>query len=299
VFRNFEDDIGLLAVGFIPSIIARKGYEARGIMTQAFLSYYNAGLDKNATGLVQGRTRAARKWGLTTKDICKTEIAILTASVTNTVPDIFYMICYIFSDLDLLSHLRKEISAIVTQGGGLDRLALDYTKVETHCPLLVSCYYETLRLNKTGSLLRGVLSDTILNDQYLLKKGSFIQIATGHIHLDPNNWGPDSQNFNPERFLARESRERNKIQGQAFLPFGGGRNLCPGRHLAFTEITSFVAMLVYGFDISMSDASVLKIPERRFHKMAVASRSPKEDIDVVIRRRKEFQRAVWEFTASS
>ena len=35
----------------------------------------------------------------------------------------------------------------------------------------------------------------------------------------------------------------------AFRPFGGGHLLCPGRHLAFSEIITFVATLVLGFDI--------------------------------------------------
>lgn len=285
------------------SITARKGYKARLVANRAFKAYYDAGLDKNATGLVQGRVRAARKWGLTTEEISKGEIAILTASVTNTVPDTFYLICYIFSDPDLVSRLRDEVGKIVTRSdrGGLDTVILDHTKIETDCPLLVSCYNETLRLNKTGSLLRVVLSDTLLNNQYLLKKRSFIQIATGEIHTDPNTWGPDAKDFKASRFLAHEatSKEERKAQNQAFIPFGGGRNLCPGRHLAFTEITSFVAMLVYGFEVSMSDGSALRIPERCFHKMAVASRSPKEDIDVVIRRRNEFEGVTWGFNTES
>lgn len=285
------------------SITAKKGNKARLAANRAFKAYYDAGLDKYATGLIQGRIRAARKWGLTTEEISKGEIAILTASVTNTVPDTFYLICYIFSDPDLVLRLRQEVGKIVTlsDGGGFNILILDHTKIETDCPLLVSCYNETLRLNKTGALLRTVLSDTLLNDQYLLKKGSFIQVATGQIHTDPNTWGSDAKDFKSSRFLGQESlsKEEKKTRNQSFLPFGGGRNLCPGRHLAFTEITSFVAMLVYGFDVSMSDGSILRVPERCFQKMAVASRSPKEHMDVVIRRRKEFEGVTWGFSTES
>ncbi len=62
----------------------------------------------------------------------------------------------------------------------------------------------------------------------------------------------EPEKFIPERFMNRSSlpRDAKKVQSEAFIPFGGGRLLCPGRHPAFTEIVSFVAMVVYGYDIS-------------------------------------------------
>lgn len=45
----------------------------------------------------------------------------------------------------------------------------------------------------------------------------------------------------------------------------------------------------------MSDGSVLKIPERGFQKLGVASRSPKSDVDVLISRRTEFEGVTWLF----
>lgn len=48
-------------------------------MVPAFQKYYEAGLDENANGLVKGRARAARKWGLTTGEIAKAELAIIVS----------------------------------------------------------------------------------------------------------------------------------------------------------------------------------------------------------------------------
>jgi cytochrome P450 len=50
--------------------------------------------------------------------------------------------------------------------------------------------------------------------------------------------------------------EKKEAQVQGYFPFGGGKHLCPGRHFAFTEVMSFVATIVYGFDISMADGSL-------------------------------------------
>jgi cytochrome P450 len=141
----------------------------------------------------------------------------------------------------------------------------------------------------------------MLNNQYLLKKGSLIQIATGVLHFDTDTWGADANVFNSQRFVNKDAlaKEIKKAQNQAFIPFGGGKSMCPGRYLAFTEITSFAAMLVYGFDVSSVDGSALSIPERRFQKMGINSRSPKDDMDVLIQRRKGFENVTWKFNTGS
>jgi cytochrome P450 len=291
----------MLALDFMPAVTAPKGHKARLAIAPAFEEYYNAGLEKNASGFVQGRARAARNWGFTTEEISKAEVTIISASVTNTVPNVFFMVCNIFANSKLVSSLREEIHKIVTRISreGTDKLSLDISMIENHCPLLISCYYESMRLNKTGASTRMALSDVMLNDQYLLKKGSIIQIATGVLQSDVNTWGADAKEFNGWRFIAKDTllKEAKKSQTQAWIPFGGGRNLCPGRHLAFTEITAFVAMMVYGFELTMNDGSVLSVPKARHQKLGVGSKSPKHDLEVVIRRRGEFEGSTWVFNA--
>jgi cytochrome P450 len=289
----------MLVLDFFPSLTAPKGYAGRAAAAPVFEKYYNDGLDKNANPLVKGRARAARQWGMTTKEIAQAEITIIMAAGTNTVPHAFYMICRICSRPDLVDSLRTEIGKITSRETGIggDVVTLDIAKLQSRCPLLVACFNETLRLTKTGASVRTVLKDVMLNDQYLLKKGSFLQIPTGVMQADPRTWGPDAKEFKPERWLTQDSlpKEVKKAQTLAFIPFGGGRALCPGRHLAFTEITAFVAMLIYGFELRMNDGSTLPVPKGEFQKLGVASISPAKDLDVLVKRRQEFEGVVWKF----
>jgi hypothetical protein len=78
----------LLVLDFFPRFTAPKGYAGRAVVTPMFEKYYNAGLDKNANGLVQGRARVARRWGLTEEEISKAEITIIMAAGTNTVSEV-------------------------------------------------------------------------------------------------------------------------------------------------------------------------------------------------------------------
>ncbi|KAH9205612.1 cytochrome P450 [Leptodontidium sp. 2 PMI_412] len=317
---DFENDLGLLVLDTYPSLIARKGHTARSTVTPAFEKYYAQGLLKNASAFVQGRARCARKWGLTTNEMSKAEISILFAAVTNTVPNVFYMLCWIFSNPSLVRKLREEIEGIVRPGKGNGEgkeVVLDIENLREKCPLLTASFHESLRLVKTGFSIRTVLEDTLLADTYLLKKGAIVQIPTGVLQSDTATWGPDAEKFNPYRWMPAQSppyltqtqetqpldndkrsdvfksKEHRKSQNAAFIPFGGGKNLCPGRHLAFNEIAAFVAVVVYGFEIEGKDGGLVRVPRMAVNRLGDGSTSPKGDVGVRIRRREGFEGVGW------
>ncbi|PVH68262.1 cytochrome P450, partial [Cadophora sp. DSE1049] len=308
---DFEKDLGLLVMDTYPHLTARKGHLARTTITPSFESYYAQGLLKNASAFVQGRARCARKWGLTTNEMSKAEISILFAAVTNTVPNVFYMLCWIFERPALVQSLREEISGIVRRGGKEGEMMLDIEGLREKCPLLTACFHESLRLVKTGFSIRTVLEDTLLAEDYLLKKGAIIQIPTGVLQADRETWGPDAEIFNPYRWLdgtsglenggtgsenVYKSKEKRKAQNSAFIPFGGGKNLCPGRHLAYNEIAAFVAVVVFGFDIEGGEkGGLVKAPEMATNKLGDGSTSPKRDVRIRIRRRSGWEGVKWGF----
>jgi cytochrome P450 len=112
---------------------------------------------------------------------------LIMGAVTNTVPNAFYMICRICSRPNLVNAFRAEVGRISTREtrDGVDVVTLNIAMLQTHCPLLVACFNETMRLTKIGASVRIILKDVMLNDQYLLKKGSFLQNPTGALQSDP------------------------------------------------------------------------------------------------------------------
>jgi hypothetical protein len=85
------------------------------------------------------------------------------------------------------------------------------------------------------------------------------------------------------------TKQQKKAQTHGLLPFGGGKHLCPGRHLAFTDIVSFVAPVVYGFEVRMKDSGLVKLPPYKTAQLGENSKKPAHDLEVLIRRRDEFK----------
>jgi cytochrome P450 len=270
-----------MMMGFYPQIVARKAYQAQQRVSKAFKEYYDAGLDKNANQFIKGRAKVARDHNLDNTILGIFEIAMCFTPVTNVVPTVFWMLSYIYTDAELLQALREEVAILGSP--------LDITKLRS-CPLLISTYQETQRLTQHGNAVRFVTADTTL-DGYLLKEGSIIQIPSAVLNTASSTWGPDSRTFNARRFLDSDDK---KARQQGFIPFGGGRHLCPGRHLAFTETLGFVAAFVLGFD--MEGAQIIGT---RTHKMGFGARKPKGDLKVSIKRRGGFENVNWSFNVGS
>jgi len=266
-----------MMMGFYPQIVARKAYQAQKRVSKAFKAYYDDGLDKNANRFIKGRAKVARDHNFDNTVLGMFEIAMCFTAVTNVVPTVFWMLSYIYSDAGLLQDLREEVAILGNP--------LDITKLRS-CPLLISTFQETQRLQQHGNLVRFVTADTLLGS-YLLKKGSIIQIPSAVLHTTSSTWGSDSGTFNPRRFLALDDK---KTRQQGFIPFGGGKHLCPGRHLAFTEVLGFVAALISGFDIEGA-----QIIGARTHKLGAGAKKPKGDVKVSITRREGFEDVKWSF----
>lgn len=58
----------------------------------------------------------------------------------------------------------------------------------------------------------------------LIKKGMGIVFSPYHMHRDPDTYGPDADEFRPERWEGHELKD----VGLGFMPFHGGPRICLG-----------------------------------------------------------------------
>ncbi|KAK8137998.1 cytochrome P450 monooxygenase [Apiospora sp. TS-2023a] len=80
------------------------------------------------------------------------------------------------------------------------------------------------------------------------------------INRNKEIFGPDADEFNPERWLQQEGethaeyQERMRLWNASDLTFGGGSRICLGRHLSQMELYKAVATLITRYEIELVDA---------------------------------------------
>ncbi|KAG4420303.1 hypothetical protein IFR04_006590 [Cadophora malorum] len=283
---EFEAGILPLVLGIMPSIVAPKAYKARASVQTALKKYYGKGydLDSDVAKLTKARAEVYRRHNISTDGIGQMELALLHVSTANAIPTLFWLIAFIASDPALVASLREELPTVITTSKSKDgkrEARVDITKLDPDCPLLVSCYREVIRLVNSQLGTRRVMEDTTISDgktTYLLRKGWDVNMPSGVSHLHPGSWGPNASSFDARRFMKIEAKgaasEKEKEEKRAYIPFGGGKHLCPGRNFAFAEILGFAAALVMGFDVEKDDGGLIEVPDIRRASLGEAVSKP-------------------------
>ncbi|EON98688.1 putative cytochrome p450 protein [Phaeoacremonium minimum UCRPA7] len=290
-FWVFEEGLMALLVGFLPSITCRKPTAALKKVSKAIEAYYRAGGAKDASALARDRYQSGVDNNVPVEDIARYEVGGSLAILVNTAPAAFWALFLFNSHPDLLADIRKEIDACTETAteNGATRKTVDITALKEGCPLLLSAYQEVLRYSSMGTSVREVMEDIYL-DQWLLKKGSMLQMPSRVIHQNADLWGANVTDFNPRRFLPEE--KQNRPRDVCFRAFGGGKTLCPGRHFATNEILAVVAVFIARLDLTPVKG-VWKAPTTNNTNIATVIMEPDDDIQVVVKTRPGFEGVKW------
>nr|TKW19133.1 hypothetical protein SEVIR_4G000700v2 [Setaria viridis] len=117
--------------------------------------------------------------------------------------------------------------------------------------ILTMVIQETLRLYPPASLImREALTDDIRLGGVDVPHGTIIQVAISMLHLDMEAWGPDANEFRPDRFANGAAAACKPAH--MYMPFGYGPRLCTGQNLAMAELKVVLACLLSKFSFSLS-----------------------------------------------
>ncbi|KAL6231345.1 hypothetical protein BDW75DRAFT_243987 [Aspergillus navahoensis] len=139
--------------------------------------------------------------------------------------------------------LRNEVSVLQGQPPTYEQLrGLKYIQC---------CVNESLRLHPVVPRNeREAIRDTILPlgggkdslSHVFVPKGTFVAYNVYAMHRRADLYGPDAEEFRPERW------EDGTIQPRwGYLPFNGGPRICIGQHYALTEVSYVLVRMVQEF----------------------------------------------------
>ena len=294
--RDWEGTVKVLVLGLPKMFVWRDhntAIRARHKLVNAFSEYLSMGFHKDATPLIKELYDLGNRYGVSHENSARSQIGLVLAMISNTIPTSFWLLAYIYSTSGLLVQVRKELDSITLlqcDAAGHETLHLEISRVRERCPILTSSFDEVLRITAGVASIRHISADTSIADgRYLLKKNSAIQMPTTFIHSNPKVWGEDALGFDPCRFMKDKlTKEVFLKRTAAFRPFGGGTALCPGRHFALMEILTFVGTVLVGFDMAPADGGQWRLPEKDRTKIPMASFKPVQDLQVTLKRRQGF-----------
>lgn len=135
----------------------------------------------------------------------------------------------------------------------------------TSCGYLRTCIDESLRLAPpiAAPLWREMCRHGDAVAGIVLPKGTDVATCIYSIQRNPAYFS-DPNEFKPERWLSEyENESWMQLAKKAFVPFSLGSRGCIGKNLAYQEISTALAQIIYRMDWKIADGPLGKIGETR------------------------------------
>ncbi|CAG7564439.1 unnamed protein product [Fusarium equiseti] len=191
--------------------------------------------------------------GMSDELIVANLITFLIAGHETTSGLLSFVFYYLLENERVLEKARQEVDDVVGDGS----LTVDHL---AKMPYINQILRETLRLMPTApGFYVTPEKDEIVGGKYAVPANEPLFLFLHLIHRDPAVWGPDAEDFKPER-MADEFFEA--LPKNAWKPFGNGMRGCIGREFAWQEAKLVIAMILQNFDLRKADPNYkLKIKQ--------------------------------------
>ncbi|KAK7317048.1 hypothetical protein RJT34_00957 [Clitoria ternatea] len=141
------------------------------------------------------------------------------------------------------TRIRTEVSQLCPNGiPDADSLPLLKT--------LTMVIQEVLRLYPPAAFVSREAYEDIQIGNLNVPKGVCLWTLIPTLHRDPEIWGPESNEFKPERFSEGVSKACKFPH--AYVPFGLGTRLCLGKNFAMVQLKVVLALIISKFSFSLS-----------------------------------------------
>ncbi|CAN9458908.1 unnamed protein product [Alternaria alternata] len=155
------------------------------------------------------------------------------------------------------ARLRSEILKYIPDPGVLSSPDFDVARLLESMPYLNCVCNEVLRLFPPVPLTsRVAVRDTTVCGHFI-PSGTMFWIVPWAINRSPKLWGPDAEDFVPERWMdtttGRATMNGGAESNYSFLTFLHGPRGCIGERFARAKMRSLVATFVGNFEMELAD----------------------------------------------
>ncbi|KAI1619118.1 cytochrome P450 3A4 [Exophiala viscosa] len=160
---------------------------------------------------------------------------------------------------EIQSRLRAEIRDHLPYGISANLKDVDLGEILESMPFLNGVCSETFRLYPTvAQTLRVAARDTSIMG-YPIPKDTLIAVPIYGLNRSPKLWGPDSESFDPSRWIDKDTGKSNNSGGAdgnySFMTFLHGPRSCIGQGFARAELRALIAAFVGAFEMELEDDS--------------------------------------------
>ena len=175
---------------------------------------------------------------------------LLLAGEDTTANTVAWAVHYMTAYPEHFQRIRDEVDALA----GSRRTLLDMEQTRK-LPRLDAFVNEVMRLKPVAPLqvIEPVSDVEIMG--YPIPRGTPINILARRMATRDENF-VNGNRFEPDRWLVSPGPGHCPHERQAFIPFGAGPRLCPGRNLALLEIRMVLSMLCRNFDLESVQGEV-------------------------------------------
>ncbi|KAF8686502.1 cytochrome P450 [Rhizoctonia solani] len=169
-------------------------------------------------------------------------INILVAARDTTATTLTFAVYILAENPAIMSRLRDEITGRL---GTSNHPTPDDLKEMKYLRAVIN---ETLRLFPAVPVnVRAAAKSTVLpinGKRYYIPAGTRMTWSTLMMHRRKDLWGPDADNFDPDRWLDDRLKKYVTPNPFIFLPFNAGPRICLGQQFAYNEASFFLCRLL-------------------------------------------------------
>nr|BAL05159.1 cytochrome P450 [Phanerodontia chrysosporium] len=172
-------------------------------------------------------------------------LTLLMAGHETTSGMLTFGMYHLLKNPEAMRKLREEVDTII---GDRAMTADDLSRL----PYLVAVMREALRLSPSAParIVQAMEATTLGGGKHAIAKDDTLLIATYVSQRDPAIWGPDAEEFRPERML---DGKFEALPPDAWQPFGAGIRSCIGRPFAWQEVQIVLVSLMQRFTFAFAD----------------------------------------------